>query len=133
MKKIFGVLLTSTLILGACSTHHEISDVTNKFKKEGLNVDNLKKMKREDFGMAPMKAKDAKMFTVTDNKNARILKFENENDLKDTKKYYDELGKASGIFYSHTYAKDDILMQMNGDIDDKVFDKYKDAMKEALK
>ncbi|MGC7642194.1 hypothetical protein ACP2Y1_08395 [Staphylococcus epidermidis] len=59
-------------------------------------------------------------------------KFKKEDDLKEMKKYYEELGKSSATFYSHVYTKDKFLIQMNGDIDDHVFEKYKKAMNEAL-
>ena len=124
MKKFFILLLSSLLVLTACGKNYEISDIINKFKNEGLSVENLRKMEREDFGMAPMKTENAK--------NARILKFKNEDDLKEMKKYYEELGKSSAAFYSHVYIKDKFLIQMNGDIDDHVFEKYKKAMNEAL-
>ena len=74
----FIFLLSSLLVLAACGKNYEISDITNKFKKEGLSVENLRKMEREDFGMAPMKTENAKIFTVSEDKNARILKFKNE-------------------------------------------------------
>ena len=48
------------------------------------------------------------------------------------KKYYEELGKSIAAFYSHVYTKDRFLIQMNGDIDDHLFEKYKKAMNEAL-
>ena len=132
MKKFFILLLSSLLVLTACGKNYEISDIINKFKNEGLSVENLRKMEREDFGMAPMKTENAKIFTVSEDKNARILKFKNEDDLKEMKKYYEELGKSSAAFYSHVYIKDKFLIQMNGDIDDHVFEKYKKAMNEAL-
>lgn len=52
-----------------------------------------------------MKTDEAKMFVVQDDKNARVMKFKNSDDLKQTKKYYDELGKESAAFYSHTILK----------------------------
>ncbi|RIL71024.1 hypothetical protein BUY49_08015 [Staphylococcus devriesei] len=133
MKKLLYILLVGVLILVACGKNYEISDVINKFKSEGLSVKNLKTMRHEDFGMAPMKSEDAKIFTVQDDKKARIFKFKNKKDLEETKKYYDELGKSSAAFYSHVYAKDNMLIQMNGDIDDNVFNKYKTAMEKTLK
>ncbi|MCI2948090.1 hypothetical protein FH144_06585 [Staphylococcus caledonicus] len=133
MKKLLYILLVGVLILVACGKNYEISDVINKFKSESLSVKNLRTMKHKDFGMAPMKSEDAKIFTVEDNKNARIFKFKNKKDLEETKKYYDELGKSSAIFYSYVYAKDNMLIQMNGDIDDNVFNKYKTAMDKTLK
>lgn len=132
MKKLFGVLLTSTLILGACGKSYEIKDVTKSFKDDGLNVENEKKMSHDDFGAAPMKAEEAKIFVVDGDKHARIMRFKNNDDLKQSKKYYDQLGKESAILYSHTYSKDNFLIQMNGDIEDSTFEKYKKSMDNTL-
>ncbi|MDY4021663.1 MAG: hypothetical protein SOY90_03120, partial [Staphylococcus borealis] len=43
-------------------------------------------------------------------------------------------GKESAILYSHTYKTEDgkYLLQMNGEIDDSTFDKYKDTMIKVL-
>lgn len=132
LKKLLLLLFSCFLILGACGKDYSVNDVTDQFKKDGLKVQNLHKMSHEDFGLAPMKAEEAKMFTVEDKKNGRIMKFKNEDDLKDTKKYYDDLGKSSAAFYSHTYAKDNFLIQMNGEIKEDVFNKYKDAINKVL-
>ena len=40
MKKFFIFLLSSLLVLAACGKNYEICDITNKFKKEGLSVEN---------------------------------------------------------------------------------------------
>ena len=47
MKKVFILLLSSLLVLAACGKNYEISDITNKFKKECLSVENLRKMESE--------------------------------------------------------------------------------------
>ncbi|HHW8573798.1 TPA: hypothetical protein ACU1QO_002524 [Staphylococcus aureus] len=142
MKRLLGLLLASTLILGACgesgkkkqeSKNYTTNDIVKGFKDNKLNVSNEKEMTREDFGLAPMKTDEAKMFVVQDDKNARVMKFKNSDDLKQTKKYYDELGKESAAFYSHTHSKGKFLIQMNGDIDDATFNKYKNSMDKTLK
>ncbi len=143
MRKLLGLALASTLILGACGSNdgdkkeesksYTTNDIVKGFKDNKLNVINEKEMTREDFGLAPMKTDEAKMFVVQDNKNARVMKFKNSDDLKQTKKYYDELGKESAAFYSHTHSKGKFLIQMNGDIDDATFNKYKNSMDKTLK
>lgn len=105
----------------------------NGFKDDGLSVKNEKKMKKEDYGPAPMKAEKAKIFEVEDDKNARLLMFKSDDDLHETKKYYDELGKSSAILHSHTYSKNNYLLQMNGEIDEKTFNKYKKSLNKTLK
>ncbi|WP_230711307.1 LysM peptidoglycan-binding domain-containing protein [Enterococcus sp. SMC-9] len=112
-----------------------INEYIKKFKNKSLVVHNEKKMSKDDFGMAPMTAKDAAMFSLinTDNeddqKNARIFVFDNLKDLKETKKYYDDLGKGSAMLFSYTAADEDnlVLMQFNGDFDQKLVEKYTDA------
>lgn len=109
----------------------DISKVVDQFKKDGLEVNNARKMTKDDYGMAPLKAKEGMIFGIqlgTDGEyqNARIFSFENIEDLNDTKKYYDELGKESSVTFSYTAADEDnlVLMQFNGDLPKDVVDKY---------
>lgn len=133
MKKILFILLGSFLILGACSQKQiSVDDLVESFKEEDLSVKDLKQMKKDDYGAAPMKAETGKIFEVQNDKNARILMFKNKEDLKDTKEYYDKLGEESSIFFSHTYAKGNYLIQMNGDISDSKFKEYKSVMKQII-
>lgn len=112
-----------------------INEYIKKFKNKSLVVHNEKKMSKDDFGMAPMTAKDAAMFSLIDTnneddqKNARIFVFDNLEDLRETKKYYDDLGKGSAMLFSYTAADEDnlVLMQFNGDFDQKLVEKYTDA------
>lgn len=133
MKKLLFLFLASFLVLSACGKTIEPSKIINGFKDDGLSVKNEKEMKKDDYGAAPMKAEKAKMFEVEDGKNARLLMFKSDDDLQETKKYYDELGKSSAILYSHTYSKNNYLLQMNGEIDDNTFNKYKKSLNKTLK
>lgn len=127
------------MVLSACGNKVEIKDFTKGFKDAGLNVNNEKEMTREDYGAAPMKAEKGIIFGVKKGEdgqymNGRLLEFKDEKDLDQTKEYYDKLGKESAILYSHTYKTEDgkYLLQMNGEIDDSTFDKYKDTMIKVL-
>ncbi|GAA2926200.1 LysM peptidoglycan-binding domain-containing protein [Enterococcus raffinosus] len=111
----------------------DLSKVIENFKNDGLEVNEPRKMTKDDYGMAPLKAKDGMIFGVqvgTDGEyqNARIFSFENVDDLNDTKKYYDDLGKESSMTFSYTAANEDklVLMQFNGDLPKEVVDKYVD-------
>ena len=53
--------------------------------------------------------------------------------LEKAKSYYDELGKESPLFYTHTHANGLFLLQMNGDMKDAEFEKFKNSMDETLK
>ncbi|MHB7941163.1 hypothetical protein ACYCKH_01420 [Staphylococcus capitis] len=133
MKKVLGIIVIALIFLGACGKSYEVKDLTKGFEDDGLNVKNEKKMSRDDFGAAPMKAEEAKIFVVDGDKHARIMRFKNDDDLKQTKNYYDQLGKENAMLYSHTYSKDNFLLQMNGEIENSTFEKYTKSMDNTLK
>lgn len=132
MKKVSFLLLTILLVLVACGKTIEPSKVIKGFKEDNLNVKNEREMKKEDYGAAPMKAEKARVFEIEDGKNARLFMFKSDDDLQEAKKYYDELGKSSAILYSHTYSKNNYLLQMNGEIDNATFNKYKKSLNKTL-
>ncbi|WP_241955571.1 hypothetical protein [Staphylococcus chromogenes] len=139
MKKTLILAIICLFALSACGNKVEIEDFIKGFKEAGLNVNGEKEMTREDYGTAPMKAEKGIIFGVKKGEdgqymNGRLLEFKNEKDLDQTKEYYDKLGKESAILYSHTYKTEDgkYLLQMNGEIDDSTFDKYKDTMIKVL-
>lgn len=139
MKRILILAIVCLIALTACGNKVEIEDFIKGFKDAGLNVNGEKEMTREDYGTAPMKAEKGIIFGVKKGEdgqymNGRLLEFKDEKDLDQTKEYYDKLGKESAILYSHTYKTEDgkYLLQMNGEIDDSTFDKYKDTMIKVL-
>lgn len=82
----------------------DLNSVVDQFKKDGLEVNNLRKMTKDDYESAPLKAKNGMIFGVQmgsdgEYQNARIFSFGNIDDLNDTKKYYDDLGKESSITF----------------------------------
>ncbi|EOH75397.1 Uncharacterised protein [Enterococcus malodoratus] len=159
MKKFNIVLLVcSVLVLSACSTNKKaestdstraklttsssrqkkatenLEAIINKFKIDGLTVEASKSMTKDDFGMAPMSAKEAYIFGIqkddeNEYMNARIFSFDNTKDLNKTKTYYDDLGKESAIAFSYTATneKKKILMQFNGDLSQDLVQKYVDS------
>lgn len=111
----------------------DLNTVVDQFKKDGLEVNNLRKMTKDDYESAPLKAKNGMIFDVQmgsdgEYQNARIFSFKTIDDLNDTKKYYDDLGKESSMTFSYTAANEDklVLMQFNGDLPKEVVDKYVD-------
>lgn len=133
MKKLLSLIIVFAIVLIGCGKKEvSLDDIVQGFKDEKLTVQNLRDMKKDDFGFAPMTSEKAKIFTVESDHNARIFKFKNKEDLKELKKYYDELGKKSAIFYSHTYSKGDYLIQMNGDVNEELFNKYKKKMDKII-
>lgn len=107
-------------------------DLLNKFKQSNLNVTNDRKMTVSDLGMAPKVTDEAYIFTVENDKNARLFEVKNSSDLNNLKKYYDDLGVSSALLYSHTFSKGNFLLQMNGEISEELFNKYTEILKNNL-
>lgn len=112
-----------------------LDDIIEAFSQQSLVVYNPRDMTKEDFGIAPMSATSAKIFSLveTDNeddqRNARLLTFNNLDDLKATKQYYDDLGKDSAMLFSYTAVNEDdlVLMQVNGQLSQDLVEKYAKA------
>lgn len=159
MKRICVLfLLCSLLIFSACSAEKKaestdstrtklqtsssskkkelvtLNTILKKFTKDDLTVDEAKPMTKDDFGMAPMSAKEAKLFGIQkdasgNHMNARIFLFEEEKDLNKTKDYYDNLGKESAMAFSYTASSVEklVLMQFNGNLPSDLVQKYADS------
>lgn len=138
MKKLLGVLMLGVLILIGCSNstlsvnkNITVDDVVKTFQDSGLKAEDPKEMTKDDYGMGPMKAEEGRIVKIGDDMNARVFSYKNEADLDQMKAYYDELGKESAMLFSWTIKQKNILVQLNGDLPEEEYNKYKKAL-EAL-
>ncbi len=136
-KVVFAVMVLFIALLVGCSTPAPKFDkwtpdqVVNTFKAVGLECENVRSMTKDDYGPAPMKAAQAMRFYVPslgENVGGRIFSFSDQTELDDTKRYYDELGKESAWFFSWTFARDNILVQINGDLKEDKARQYEEAL-----
>jgi len=141
LKRLIGLAIISVLIVivtacGSASKQRSADDVAAAFKSANLSVDNTVNLEPKDFGMAPMKTKEAKRFSISsiegDKAWGRIYVYENNSDLEEMKKFYDEIGKKSALFFTWLVAKDNVLIQFNREVPEDMFNKYKAAL-DAMK
>jgi hypothetical protein len=105
--------------------------VVEAFKSAGLEVENPRPMTKDDYGFVPMRAIEATRFIIPSlcpDCGGRIFSFATQEDLEITKMYYEELGKASALFFSWLFVKDNILVQINGDLPEEQARKYENAL-----
>ena len=140
MKKVLLVsaLLCVSLVLFACGDSSETSsrstnDVIDGLVSTGLISDVVVDLPNDEFGGSREEGKRILAPSLGEDAGGRVFKFKNEKGLNEAKKYYDDLGNSSPLFYSHTHANGLFLLQMNGDMNDADFEKLKVAMDEALK
>lgn len=141
MKKyIFSMLLIILIvILAACGSDSTsdkekvtVDTLITAFKDAGLEAENPTDLPQKEFGNTRKEGKRILVPSLGEDNGGRLFEFEKTSDLEDAKSYYDELSKAGPLFYSHTYAKGNFLLQMNGEMEDAQFEKYKKVMNEVI-
>ncbi len=109
------------------------AEVANYLIKAGLELENTRPIEKtkEDHGMSPMSEAEGTRFylpSLCSDCGGRIFSFSSEEDLQIMKNYFEELGKQSGLFFSWVFTKDNILIQINGDLSEDRAEKYKEAL-----
>lgn len=92
-----------------------------------MEAENVKDITADDMGIAPMKFDEGKRIFVPalgEDAGGRVFVFKKKSDLNELKDYYDELGKTSAMFFSHTHANGNVLIQMTGEMEASEFEKY---------
>jgi len=101
--------------------------VIEAFKDAGLEVEGARPMTKDDYGIAPMTAVEGTRFLIPSlclDCGGRVFNFASPEDLEVTKAYYVELGRASAMFFSWVFVKDNILVQINGDLPEEKAKQY---------
>ncbi|MFP7282091.1 stress protein [Bacillus altitudinis] len=139
MKKLSIFIFICLMMLTACSSAASnekqltTANIIEAFKSAGLEAEKPSDLKQKEFGNIREEGKRILVPSLGENAGGRIFKFGNETDLQQAKSYYDELGNAGSMFFSHTYSKENFLLQMNGEMKDSEFEKYKKVMDEEIK
>ncbi|MDA1850283.1 stress protein [Bacillus cereus] len=142
MFKRFAVLLMGALLLfglTACDSiksmgsNVTVGKVIEEFKAAGLEAETPSDLPEKEFGNTRKEAKRILVPALGEDSGGRVFEFKNKEDLEKAKKYYDDLGNGNQMLFSHTYAKGNFLIQMNGDMEDAQFNKYKEVMDKVIK
>ena len=105
--------------------------VVQAFKDAGLEAESTRPMTKDDYGMAPYVATEGTRFLIPSlcsDCGARIMSFDSEEDLNLTREFYVRLGEQSAMFFSWTFVKDNILVQINGDLPEDQARQYEAAL-----
>ncbi|PGK30719.1 stress protein [Bacillus anthracis] len=141
LKKLSVFIIGALLLFGlaACdsvksmTSNVTIGKVIEEFKAAGLEAENPSDLPEKEFGNTRKEAKRILVPALGEDSGGRIFEFKNKEDLEKAKKYYDDLGNGNQMLFSHTYAKGNFLIQMNGDMEDAQFNKYKEVMDKVIK
>ncbi|WP_242308865.1 stress protein [Bacillus cereus group sp. BfR-BA-01524] len=140
-KRLLVLLIGALLLFGlaACESVKSVTSnvtvgkVIEEFKAAGLEAENPSDLLEKEFGNTRKEAKRILAPALGEDSSGRIFEFKNKEDLEKAKKYYDDLGNGNQMLLSHTYAKGNFLIQMNGEMEDAQFNKYKEVMDKVIK
>ncbi|QOS97800.1 hypothetical protein JNUCC42_14695 [Brevibacterium sp. JNUCC-42] len=141
-KSVLSLLsIVLAIALVGCSENEKsekitVDQVIASFKTANLEVENTKEMEKQDYGTAPMTAKSGVRFFIPSlgkEAGGRILTFESIDDLEKTKMFYEEAGKNSATFFSWIFVKNNILVQINGELPEDKAKLYKAALNSVAK
>lgn len=108
-----------------------IENAQNAIIKAGLEFESPSEMTKDDYGMAPLTAKKGVRFfipSLCSDCGGRLFTFSTKEDLESIYRYYDELGKQSAMFFSWVFFKDNVLIQINGDLSEEKALEYQTAL-----
>lgn len=140
MKKAI-LLLALIVIFTGCGPDRQpfkkwTSDQAIKaFRAAGLEAEQSRPMTKDDYGMAPMTAIEGTRFLIPslcEDCGGRVFSFASPEDLEMTRVFYVEIGRASAWLFSWVFVKDNILVQINGDLPEDDANQYQAAL-DAIK
>jgi hypothetical protein len=129
MKRyLLAVLLL--VLLTSCAKQITGTDVVTSFKAAGLEAENPYAMTKDDYGAAPYVCTGTRFFvpSIGADNGGRIFICENAEDRDALANYYNELGRSSALFFSWVFIKDNVLVQINGDLPEETARKYEAAL-----
>lgn len=106
-------------------------DVVTAFQDAGLEVESPRLMKPDDYKLAPLVALEGTRFLIPslcEDCGGRIFSFDTPEDLEAMHRYYIKIAEGSAIFFSWVFTKDNILVQINGDLPEEQAAQYEIAL-----
>jgi hypothetical protein len=138
---LVGILLVLGLVLTACGGSEETSsgekqepkpkDVIAAFEDAGLEVGETSEMGKDDYGMAPLGDEGIRFLipSLGEDAGGRVIYYEDKEYLNKAKDYYVDLGKESAMLFSHVFTNGNIIVQINGDLDESKAKEYEKSLK----
>lgn len=129
-QKLLALFIFTAFVLSACGSSVTGEDVVTAFKNAGLEAESTSAMTKDDYGFGPYVCTGTRFLipSLGADSGGRIFICDNAEDLASLKSYYDELGKSSAVFFSWTFVKGDVLVQINGDLPEEKARQYEAAI-----
>lgn len=135
MRYILLLVLSAVLVACGGGGGSDITpqDVIDSFEAAGLEVGDYRPLVAEDYGLLPVIPEEGIRFFIPslgDNAGGRVMLYEDEQERDAAKEYYDTLSE-NPLFASWTYTHGNILVQINGSLDEATAGEYEAALQAA--
>ncbi len=132
LRNLIGMCLF-VLLLTACGgggNDFTGDDVVAAFQAAGLEAEDARPMTKDDYGLGPFVGTGTRFYlpSLCEDCGGRIIITENDADTEAVRTYYDSLGQSSAAFFSWVTVRDNIVLQMNGDLPEEQFRQYEVAL-----
>lgn len=96
-------------------------DVVAAFRAAGLEVGEVRPLTRDDYQMAPLVGSGLRFLipSLCEDCGGRVFAVEDAAEREALANYYRDLPKLSAILFSWVYVRDNIVLQINGDLPDE--------------
>lgn len=132
LRNLFWLCLFACLLVACGGGGKEFTgdDVIAAFQAAGLEAEDARAMTADDYGLAPYLGTGTR-FTIPnlcDGCGGRIIITDNDADSQALSDYYTTLGETNAAFFSWVAVRDNIVLQMNGDLPEEQFRQYETAL-----
>lgn len=107
------------------------SQVAEAFRNAGLEISGVHPITPEEYGLAPMVAAEGSRFyipSICAECGGRIFSFSSQEDLNTMRSYYTGLAERSAFLFTWVFTRDNILVQIRGDLDETRARQYEAAL-----
>jgi hypothetical protein len=130
LARMMALLVIVTLLgCGRPFDRWHTQQVIDAFVAAGLGVQDLYTLRAEDYGSAPHVAEEAISFVIRapcpcNDGAVRVYSFASRRDLVQMQSHLEKLRETSGLVPSRIYVKDNIVMQVSGDLPEQMAKQY---------
>ncbi|MCP4419740.1 MAG: hypothetical protein GY805_24275 [Chloroflexi bacterium] len=133
MIKRIAIALSILLLTSACGgsgSSHMPQDVIDAFQSADLEAESPTVMTADDYGLAPFVGDGIRFLipSLGEGNGGRVVAFEDADDRDRLAAYFESLGESSALFFSWVFVKDNIVLQINGSLDEDIARQYEAAL-----
>lgn len=107
-----------------------LSNLITSFKNAGLEAEGAYLMGPQDYGAAPFVCQGVRFLvpSLGANSGGRAFVCNNPQELSTLAAYYNDLGRSNALFFSWVFVKNNILVQINGELPEATARLYEAAI-----